>query len=375
MDVKDQLHAVREGKLSRRAFNTSLMAAGVGLLGTTLQTRRARAQSATSGTYFTYGGYDIPELFVPFKAKHGELPNLVPFANSDEAITRLRAGFVADVLHPCNGNLGRWVEMDLFQPIDTSRLSNWPDVIPELVDLKGNQAPDGKPWMAPFDWSQNSITYRTDLFDLEGKEESWDMLWDPRYSGRIGMMAAGGDSWWIGAIKAGVPFDQIDTDDAFERIAAVMREQRPLVRTYTDDYTSMEQALASGEVVAALSFNSSAVALKGQGVPVAFAKPKEGALTWVCGASILKDAPNLDRAYDIIDSLLSIESGKFMIEVYGYGHSNRRSFDQFDDAALAGLGLTKNPADLLLAGQFQGAASEDFQNRMNEVWEAIKAGF
>jgi spermidine/putrescine transport system substrate-binding protein len=375
MDVKDQLHAVREGKLSRRAFNTSLMAAGVGLLGTTLPARQAWGQSATSGTYFTYGGYDIPELFVPFKAKHGELPNLVPFANSDEAITRLRAGFVADVLHPCNSNLQRWVDMGLFQPIDTSRLSNWPDVIPELVDLKGNRAPDGRPWLAPFDWAQNSITYRTDLFDLEGKEESWDMLWDPRYAGRIGMMAHGGDSWWIGAIKAGVPFDQIDTDDAFERIAAVMREQRPLVRTYTDDYTSMEQALAAGEVVAAMTYNSSAVALKGQGVPVAFAKPKEGAMTWVCGASILKDAPNLDRAYDIIDSLLSIESGKFMIESYGYGHSNRRAYDLFDEATLAGLGLSKNPLDMLSAGQFQGTATLEFQNRMNEVWEAIKAGF
>ena len=64
-----------------------------------------------------------------------------------------------------------------------------------------------------------------------------------------------------------------------------------------------------------------------------------------------------------------------MIESYGYGHSNRRSFDQFDDATLAGLGLTKNPADMLSAGQFQGTASEEFQTRMNEVWETIKAGF
>jgi spermidine/putrescine transport system substrate-binding protein len=128
-------------------------------------------------------------------------------------------------------------------------------------------------------------------------------------------------------------------------------------------------------VVAAMTYNSPAVALKGQGVPVAFAKPKEGAMTWVCGASILKDAPNLDRAYDIIDSLLSIESGKFMIESYGYGHSNRRAYDLFDEATLAGLGLSKNPLDMLSAGQFQGTATLEFQNRMNEVWEAIKAGF
>ena len=375
MDVKDQLHAVNEGKLSRRAFNTSLIAAGVGLLGTTLPGQRARAQSTGKGTFFTYGGYDIPELYVPFKAKHGELPDLVPFANSDEAITKLRAGFVADVTHPCNSNLPRWVGLDLFQSVDTDRLSNWPDVMPELVALEGNKAPDGRPWLIPFDWGQTSITYRTDLFDLEGKPESLDMLWDPRYSGRIGVFASGAETWWIGAIKAGIPFADIGTDAAFDAIAAVLREQRPLVRTYTDDTAALEQALASGELVAAMTWNSSAAALKAQGVPVAFANPKEGALTWVCGAAILKTAPNVDRAYDIIDSLLSVESGKFMIGNYGYGHSNRRSFEEFDDATRAGLGLSRNPAEVLMAGKFQTPVSQDWQNRMNETWEAVKAGF
>ena len=91
-----------------------------------------------------------------------------------------------------------------------------------------------------------------------------------------------------------------------------MREQRPLIRDYTDDTTPLEQALAVGELVAAMTWNSSATLLKAEGVPVRFAQPKEGALTWVCGVMIHKDAPNLDSAYDIIEGLLSVESGKFM---------------------------------------------------------------
>ncbi|MCC5975071.1 MAG: extracellular solute-binding protein [Rubellimicrobium sp.] len=374
MDVIDQLHAVKQGKLSRRAFNRSLMGVGVGLMATTVSPRQLLAQDDARGTYFTYGGYDIPELFAPFREKHGENPILLPFGNAEEARIRLLAGFTVDVVHPCNSNLPRWVEEGLFQPIDTDRLSNWPDIIPELINLGGNIGPDGRPWMAPFDWGQNSITYRTDLFELEG-EESWDMLWDERYAGRIGMMAAGGESWWIGAIKAGVDLAEIDSDEAFERISEVMRAQRPLVRTYTDDVTSLEQGLASGELVASLSWNSSAAILRSQGVPVRFANPKEGALTWVCGASIMHNAPNVDRAHDIIDSLLSVESGEFMIGDYGYGHSNRRSFDAFDDETLADLGLSRNPLEVLQAGQFQTATSQEWQTRMTETWETIKAGF
>ncbi|MEM6340085.1 MAG: extracellular solute-binding protein [Pseudomonadota bacterium] len=375
MDIVDQLGSVREGKLSRRRFTKGLLAAGVAVTTTPLASKRAMAAPEDQATYFTWGGYDIPELFQPYEAKNGEMPNFAVFGASEEALTKMRGGFVVDVSHPCNAGMNRWIQSGLFQPIDTSRLSNWPDVIPSLVDLPGNEtAGEGNVWLSPFDWGQTSITYRTDLFELEG-EESWDMLWDARYGGRLGSLASGGDAWWCGAIKAGVDFDDLDTDMAFEKISAVMREQRPLIRTYTDDTTTLEQALASGEMVAAMTWNSSATLLKSEEVPVEFAKPKEGALTWVCGLMIHKDAPNLDRAYDVIDSLLSTETGQFMINDYGYGHSNIKSFDQFDDETLAGLGLSKNPADVLEAGHFQRPMSQDWETKMNETFETIKAGF
>ncbi|QIE47154.1 extracellular solute-binding protein [Pseudohalocynthiibacter aestuariivivens] len=375
MDVVDQLGAMREGKMSRRAFTRSLLASGVAIASVPVGARRAMAAAEDQGTYFTWGGYDIPELFQPYNEANGELPNFAVFGGSEEALTKMRGGFVVDVSHPCNSALPRWVKTGLFQSIDTSRLSNWPDVMPELVDLPGNMAEGNDIWMAPFDWGQTSITYRTDLIDLEGEEESWDILWDPKYKGKLGSLGAGADAWWIGAIKAGVPFDQLDTPEAFEKIAAVMREQRPLIRTYTDDNTTLEQALSSGEMVASMTWNSSAVQLQAEGVPVKFAKPKEGALTWVCGLMVHKDAPKLDKAYEIIDSLISVESGKFLIGDYGYGHSNKKAFDEFDEETLTGLGLSKNPIEILQAGHFQIPQTQEWETKMNEMFEQIKAGF
>jgi spermidine/putrescine transport system substrate-binding protein len=137
----------------------------------------------------------------------------------------------------------------------------------------------------------------------------------------------------------------------------------------------LEQALSAGEIVAAMTWNSSATLLKSQGVPAKFAQPKEGALTWVCGVMIHKDAPHLDRAYDIVNSLLSVDAGKFMINDYGYGHSNKKSFEAFDDKTLAGLNLSRTPSDILNAGHFQIPQSQEWETRMNETFEAIKAGF
>jgi spermidine/putrescine transport system substrate-binding protein len=373
MDIHDHLGALREGKLSRRAFHRSLLALGISVVAVPLPARRALASPEDQGTFFTWGGFDIPELFTEYQARNGELPNFATFGGSEEGLIKLMSGFVVDVVHPCLSGVPRWKETGLFQPVDTSRLSNWPDVMPELYDVDFNMQ-DGKPWLVPFDWGQTSITFRTDLFEVQG-EESWDMLWDPRYAGKLGSLASAGDAWWCGAIKAGVDFNEIGTQESIDRTAAVMREQRPLIRMYTDDTTTLEQALASGELVAAMTWNSSAVTLQSQGVPVKFARPKEGALTWVCGVMLHAQAPKLDRAYDIIDSLISVPSGIFNIGSYGYGHSNRKAFDNFDAATLEGLGLSTNPIEILQAGHKMIPQTVEWEAQVNALFEQIKAGF
>ena len=374
MDVLDQLNAVQTGKLSRRAFTKTLLGAGVSLAMMPVASKVGLAAAADQATYFTWGGYDVPELFVPYIAKHGEPPNFASFGGSEEALTKMRGGFVPDVAHPCNQAIPRWVASGLFQTLDTSKLSNWPDIVPSLINLPGNVV-DGKPYMAPMDWGRTSVTYRTDLFDLQGEEESWGMLWDERYKGRMGILATAADTWWCAAIYAGVDFNELSTDANFKKVADLLRKQRPLIRLYTDDTTTLEQALASGEMVAAMTWDSSAVTLKSQGIPAVFANVKEGALTWVCGAMMLKAAPNPDKAHDIIDSLLSVETGRWLIAENGYGHSNARSFDQFTDDELKELGLNRDPSVILDAGKFQVPQTQEFETKMNQEFEQIKAGF
>jgi spermidine/putrescine transport system substrate-binding protein len=373
MDVRDQLGALRDGRISRRAFNRWLLSAGIVMTATPLLPRRAMAAPEDQATYFTWGGFDIPDYFDEYVAKHGELPNFSTFGSAEEAFQKLQSGFVPDIAHPCLSDVPRWVASGLFQPIDTTRLSNWPDVLPELYDVDYNRV-DGKVWLVPFDWGQTSIAYRTDLFELEG-EESWDMLWDKRYAGRLGSLAAGSDVWWCAAIKAGVPFDQIGTDEAFEKIAAVLKEQRPLIRTYTDDTTSLDTALASGELVAAMAWNDTVVSLQGQGVPVKFARPKEGPLTWVCGMMLHANAPKLDSAYDVLDSLISESAALFNMKDYGYGGSNRKAFDAFTEEELQALGLSKDVTAMLAAGHVDIPQTAEWEPRMTATWEQIKLGF
>src|SRR3546814_8092530 len=101
-----------------------------------LTARSSRAQEPL--TYFTWGGYDTPDFFPAYMAKHGSAPEMPLFADEQEALTQIRAGFSADVAHPCSGRVGLWRDPGVLQPIDTSRLSNWPALFDGLRALNAS---------------------------------------------------------------------------------------------------------------------------------------------------------------------------------------------------------------------------------------------
>jgi len=124
-----------------------------------------------------------------------------------------------------------------------------------------------------------------------------------------------------------------------------------------------------------MSWNSSAVALKGEGIPVAFAKPKEGALILVGGMMLHKDAPHPEKAHDIINSLISYDRGRQVISEDGYGHSNMKALQSFSDEELAELGLSSDVQEVLGAGKFMVPQGQEFDTISNTLYEEIKAGF
>ena len=319
--------------------------------------------------YFTWSGYELPEFNKSFLDAHPDGVEFSMFGDDDDAFTKVKAGFRPDVAHPCYDKIARWNKEGLLQPIDTKRIKNWDAIFPVFKNLPDIQAGDGKVWMVPWDWGNTSILYRTDM--VENPEQSWNMLWDKQYAGRIATIDAVHDTPLVAALLVGVnPFDM--TPEELEKVAEKLREQRPLLSAYTTDMTSVEQSLASGALVAAMTWNASATTLKKQGVPVEFMKPKEGMLTWACGYVMLKDSKNTDLAYDFINSRLEEASGKYLIEAYGYGSSTSTAFAAVPQEELDKLQLPADPDAVLKSTVFTAPMKQN--DDIAKMFERVKAG-
>lgn len=354
--------------LTRRSFVRSLASVGVAAAGFSLLARPARA--APEMTYFTWGGYEVPEMHTAFIEKYGASPNIALFGDDEEGLQKARGGFNADVSHPCYSGIDRWRDSGVIQQIDSSRLSNWPDLLPTFRNIKG-LAVDGKQWLVPIDWGNTSIIYRSDLVDIE--EESWSLLWDERYEGKIAMSSATEDMAIPGALYMGAADPYNLTDEELVKLREVLTEQRRLVKFYSNDDTTLQQALASGEIVAAVGWNSSYTQLRRQGVPVKYMSPKEGIITWICGAVLMKDAPHVDEAYDFIDALIDPRTGVYMIEEFGFGHSNGKAYEMVSPDVLAEVGIPKDPEPMLASALL----SIDMKNKeaIERMLEEVRAGF
>jgi spermidine/putrescine transport system substrate-binding protein len=367
MQKSEFLDRLQEGKLSRRQVSKILLGAGMAL--TTIPLTRKVARADDEAIYFTWSGYDDPGFFPAYVKKHGANPQMPVFADSEEARTKIQNGFVVDIDHPCSTDVKRWTDTNLLQAIDTSRLSAWGTVFPQLKSLPNTQI-DGKQFFIPIDWGNTSILYRPDLVEIQ--EESWTLLWDERYKGQLSMAADGTSSVPLAGIVAGAKNPFAMTDAEVAKTKELLVKQKPLLRFYWDSNSTVEQALASGELVASDGWNSSVVALQGQGVPIKFMNPKEGIMSYCCGLVLTKNAPHLDKAYDLIDAMLQPEAGKWLVTAMGYGHSNKATFDALTEDELKAVNLPRDPTVFFEKSIFQ----EYIPNTdvIQKMFEEVKAG-
>ncbi len=365
-EFTDKLYA---GKMTRRAFKRALASVGLGMALFPMFGRSTLAGTADNPVIFTWEGYEDPGLHGAYLERYGESPNFTFFGDEEEAFAKMRAGFAPDVAMPCSYKIPHWRDAGIVLPIDTDAIDNWKDIVPSLKNIPGMVVNGQRHWVC-MDWGQTSIIYRTDLVDL--KEESWGLLWDTRYAGRLSMLDSLIDGVMVAAIYGGAkdPFNM--TAGEVTKTKELLEQQLPLLRYYANSPTDIQQSIASGELVAGVAWNDSYTNLKSEGVPVKFMKPKEGAMTWTCGISIMSNASKLERCYEFINAMLSPEAGAHEIREFGYGHANQKAYALVSDAELADRGLTRNPDDLLNAGIFQEPIGNEPE--LQEMFEEVKAG-
>jgi spermidine/putrescine transport system substrate-binding protein len=323
-------------------------------------------------TVLDWAGWEIEGILTDYTAKHGQHPTYAFFADDDEAFQKVSSGFQADVVAPCVASLPRYREAGLIEPWDTSRITEFANIAPRMMENSFVTDAEGV-WFIPTNYAYTAIAYNTETVPAEDVA-TVQVFANEKYTGRISLPDSTDDVWSLAFMATGVTSWDNVTDEQFQAAADWLRAVHPKVRAYWSDPAELAQLMASGEVQVAWSWNDTTAILRGEGFPIGFNRtPTEGAATWFCGVVNVKDAPGSeDKAYDFINSVLAPASAMAILDAVGYSSSN--------NAAMATI-----PAETMQAAFIdpikdtplfvQSPPSADLRDRMIEEFELIKSGF
>lgn len=325
-------------------------------------------------TVFDWSGYEDQGFFGSYMAKHSAAPTYTFFGSQDEAFTKLRSGFEADLAHPCTDAVRKWVAADLLQPLDPAKLKNWDSLLPEIKNVDGVVV-DGKIYMMPFEWGNTGLIYRTDK--VSDEQISLQLLADPAYQGKIAIPDAAPSAYALAALATGNGADYTKLSDAqFKEASDFLRSIHSNVRFYWSDAGQMDQAMASGELEMGWAWNQSELNLIWNEVPAKMMRDiDKGIATWVCGYVHLKSSTTpMDQVYDLLNALSEPESGKYIIESWGYPHANAEAYAMSDQDLIKQYGFD-NPKAFFDGSLFFDAVTPELEVKMLKEFERIKAGF
>jgi spermidine/putrescine-binding protein len=327
-------------RIGRRDFlRYSAFATGAGLLvacreaetpapggGGSPTTRPPLDQEPGGLQVFDWGGYGDGAYYPDKERKFfwqdytqatGDTPKFTLFEDDDFGYAKAATGATQyDVVHPCAYRFPDWIDLGVLQPWDTSLIPNFASLNPTL-EAFGQF--DGQQYFVVADWGFAAPLYRADV--VEPRQDSWDLLWDDRYAGKI--------SWWdslnmlvIAGYYHGVPDPWKMTDDELGQMRDFLASKKHLVNFMWSQSFDLWTAFKREEVYIGYSWPDVVGYAKTGGLDVVYMEPKEGRTSWYCGFALSKDTENYHHAHEYVNSWVSVPAAEFLLNWYYYGHTN-----------------------------------------------------
>ena len=245
---------------------------------------------------FNWGDYIAPEIIDLFEAEYPQYEVVYDMFDTNETMYQklVSTNTPYDVLVPSDYMIARLIQENYLLEIDTTKLENYSNLEEHLKYTDFD--PNGR-YSVPYLWGTLGIVYNTDL--VTEPVDSWDILWDEQYKGKILMLDSVRDSMAAALIKLGY---SLNTEDP-EAIAAardLLIKQKPLVAQYGVD--DIKDPMMNGNYALCLHYSGDALYMMMEGeANLEYAIPKEGSNIWIDSMVIPKTSKNYEGAMAFID--------------------------------------------------------------------------
>ena len=275
---------------------------------------------------------EFPNPVIPdFEAKSGIKVNQTPFSQNEEQINKLQAtgGEGFDLCQPTRDRAPQFKDLGVLAPFDMNRVKNVGNLIPSM--LEGSTSVwtwDDGLYHLPHCWGSEAISWRTDLWKGDPATLSYGSLWEDSVKGHVQGRPHSlllGIGLWMdanGTLPSNRMLDAFKDPDSFkaiyDKILPVALEHKPWIKQFWDSADNTKSGLLENDVWIGQTWDGPALTLKKDGKPVSYQAPKEGAIAWLDGLSLIKAAKNVDQVYAFLEYLQTPAASAAVAEGSGY---------------------------------------------------------
>jgi putative spermidine/putrescine transport system substrate-binding protein/spermidine/putrescine transport system substrate-binding protein len=323
------------------------------------------AESCTLSA-IVWEGYTDSSFASEFEQQTGCTVKATYAGSSDEMFTKFRTskGRNYDIISASGDITERLYQAGLVQPIDTSKLKNYPAVFSSFQNGRWNTF-DGQPYGVTFAWGPNVLVYDTQK--VKPAPKSWDVLSDSKYAGKIALpdnpMTLADVALWLGKPD---PYNLSDADLA--EVKAKLLELRPNIRKFWTTAGELANLFQSGEVVLAHAWPLTYTQLSSEGYPIGSVSPKGKLTGWTDSWMISKNSRHPEAAYQWIDFILSGNGQKGVMDVTGYSGATKLGAEAVGAKRAKELFMD----DLSLHEQIKMWQSVPNYDKWVQVWNEIR---
>ncbi len=254
-----------------------------------------------------------------FEDKYGVQIEFKALKNLDEIVDTAESYSKYDVFIISNEGIRLLHDMGLVMPMDLEQLPNYHGLHPALRYTEWALF-KSRNYAVPWAWGPTGLLYDTDVLTVA--PDSWNVLWDPKYRGRVSM-------WddvsmiWTTALALGYQNVYSLTREQLGRVNEKLYELNGLVHGYYEGEIQELEFILKGNVVVLNSwFDPSTFLSDTQGRNFKMVIPKEGAVGMFDSYLICKNTRNTALAHKFINHQISPKVQQQMVRITGLAPAN-----------------------------------------------------
>ena len=316
---------------------------------------------------YNWGEYIDEDVITQFEEETGIHVIYDMFETNEIMFAKLAQDTSAyDVICPSDYMVQKLIENDMIQELNFDHIPNSTNIGQQYYDSAKDFDEDNR-YAVPYCWGTVGILYNKNLVD--DTVDSWDILWDPKYSGQILMQDSVRDAFMVSLLKNGYSMNTKNTDE-IKKATEDLIAQKPLVQAYVVD--QVRDKMIGGEAALGVIYSGEAIYTARENPDLVYVVPKEGTNVWIDSWVITRDSKNVENAEKWIDFMCRGDIALKNFEYITYSTPNVIAQENIEDEDIKNSKVAFPDLDSFPTESYQ-YLGEDGDRIYNDAWMEVKS--